>query len=63
VAVMVLLIEKGTKLANKIIANNRQAKDVAFRRRIYLMRQSGHTTAWIAWKLGVSEAYVRTMLV
>lgn len=61
-AVIVLPIEKGTKLA-KIIANNRQTKDVAFRRRIYLMRQSGHTTAWIAWKLGVSEAYVRAMLV
>ena len=61
-AVIVLLLEKGTKLANKIIANNRQTKDMATRRRIYLMRQKGLTNAWIAWKLGMSEAEVKSRL-
>lgn len=62
-AVMVLLIEKGTKLVtNKIVANNRQTKEMARRRRIYLMRQKGLTNSWIAWKLGLSEEAVKAAL-
>lgn len=60
-AVMVLLIEKGTKLA-KIIDNNRMTKTIVARRRAYKMRQSGHDTNWIAKKLGMTSAGVKAIL-
>ena len=60
-AVMVLLIEKGTKLA-KIIDNNHMTKTIVTRRRIYLMRQKGHDTTWIAKKLGMTSAEVKAIL-
>lgn len=61
-AVIVLPIEKGTTLVVKVIANNRTTKLVLTRRRAYKMRQSGHDVAWIARKLGISEAGVRAIL-
>lgn len=62
-AVIVLPIEKGTKLAMvKIIANGRLCKTAEARRRAYRLRQNGHAIEWIAKKLGKTETEVRELL-
>ena len=49
-------------MANKIIENNRIAKDRALFKRAFMFRQSGHDYEWIAKKLGMKEVDVRQLL-
>ena len=60
---MVLLRRKEDTMANnKIVDNNREAKNRGLFKRAFMYRQIGHDYAYIARKLGMTDTAVKELL-